>query len=446
MKPDVSMTADWYEDVPRGVHRPALIGAFILLFGVAGFGYWASMAPIDGAVVAAGSFVATGQNKVVQHLEGGVIKDILVKEGDVVQAGQVLIRLDPTDPVATLTRLQLRQDRLLAMQARLRAETSAQAEIRFPDALMSRSANPEVREILDGQAKEFGARRNNLAFEVRTIEQGIAAIRESIRGGEAQLGAIGRQLDLVKEELETKRALYEKGYLRKSEYLALERARASLEGQIGQLVGTTSDAKERIAREEQRIMHARASLVQAAAEQLRNVEAELDDVRERIRVAENARGRIEIRAPVKGTIIKMMYHTPGGVIAAGKDILELLPFNDDLVIEARIRPQDIDSVHAGQTALVRLTALNQRVTPMIPGQVVYVSADALPDDQASRMGGANTYVVRVTLDEKEVRQLPNFRSTPGMPAEIFIKTGERTFLDYLMQPVFDSFNRAFRER
>ncbi len=447
MKRDVYIADEWCEDVPTDTRKPIYYGMAVLIVGVLGFGVWASFAPIQGAVIAAGNFVATGQNKIIQHLEGGVIRDILAKEGDIVNEGQTLIRLDPTDPEATLSRLMLRRHRTLALRARLNAEITGDADVQFPTDLTEKNSNREIQAILDGQMKEFKARRDNLQFSVRTIEQGIASIREGIRGNETQVKAVQRQLSLINEELEGKRELYQKGYVRKSDYLALERAKAALEGQIGQLSGAVSDARERISREEQRILQTKSELIRSATEQLRNVEAEFDDVRERIRMAESANARIELKAPVRGIVVKLMYHTPGGVIGAGKDVLELLPLDDSLIIEARVRPQDIDNVHSGQDALVRLTALNQRITPMVPGRVVYVSADALPDERASRAGIAtNTFVVRVVLDEAEAHKVPNFRSTPGMPAEIFVKTGEQTFLTYLIKPVLDSFNHAFRER
>jgi len=281
--------------------------------------------------------------------------------------------------------------------------------------------------------------------EVAILEQGIAALRESINGGRAQLRAVQVQLGLVAQELEAKRELLKKGYVRKPDVLALERARAGLEGQIGQLTAGISDARERISREEQKIAHVRSQLIQSATEQLRNTLSELDDVRERMRMAEGVSERVTIAAPVKGIVVKLMFHTPGGVVAPGKDILELLPVNDELVIEVRVRPQDIDSVHTGQEALVRLTALNQRITPMIPGKVIYVSADALSDEQRGPTHGS-AYLARISLDKKAVSELPKFRPTPGMPAEVFIKTGERTFFAYLLRPLTDSFARAFRER
>jgi len=436
---------EWCKDVPRATRWPLLLGSLVLVFGVFGFGVWASVAPIDGAVVASGTFVATGQNKIIQHLEGGIISKIMVREGDVVEAGQPLVLLDDTDARANLRRLTLRHDRLLAIQARLEAEVGGAEEVTFDPDLLARAADPEVAAIIEGQKIEFKARRERVTSEIAILEQGIAALRENINGGRAQLRAVQVQLGLVAQELEGKRELLKKGYVRKPDVLALERAQAGLEGQIGQLTAGISDARERISREEQKISHVRSQLIQSATEQLRNTQSELDDVRERTRMAEGVSERVTIEAPVKGIVVKLMFHTAGGVVAPGKDILELLPVNDELIIEARVRPQDIDNLHSGQEALVRLTALNQRITPMLPGEVIYVSADALPDEQRGA-AHSSAYIARISLDKEAVSELPKFRPTPGMPAEVFIKTGERTFFAYLLRPLTDSFARAFRER
>lgn len=437
----------WYADIPRSPRRPAILGLAVLLTGVGGFALWATLAPLHGAVVAAGTFVATGQNKIVQHLEGGVIRDIMVKEGDMVEVGTPLLRMDPTDATAQLRRLALRQDRLLAIRARLHAEIQHRPRVEFPPDLTERSLDPEVAVILEGQIKEFDARRATTSNEISILEQGIAAVREGMAGSEAQLGAARRQLEFVRQELESKQHLLRLGLTRRSEVLALERVRAGLEGQIGQFSSAISDAKERIAREQQKILHARSTLVQSATEQLRNTDGELDDVRERIRVAAAAHDRVVVPSPVRGIVVKLFFHTPGGVVPAGRDIVEILPVAEELVIEGRVRPQDIDGLHNGQEAMIRLTALNQRVTPMVPGRVVYISADALPEDRQSRTAPVqNTFVVRARLDAGEAEKLDNFRPLPGMPAELYIQTSERSLLTYLVKPFLDSFQRAFRER
>lgn len=432
----------WYAGIPSSARGPTIAGYAALVFGVFGFGAWASVAPIEGAVLAPGIFVATSQNKIVQHLEGGIIREILVREGELVEAGQTLMRLDETSARADLSRLLQRQAQLLAQEARLRAEAEQKPGVTFPDEIARHSALPDLKPLFDSHVSIFHARRQKLMSEVSIQEQTIAAFGQRIAGDEARIASIKTQLRLVNEELAGKAELYQKGLIRKPEYLALQRLQANLNGEIGRLEAEVGDSRERITGAEQQIARLKHIAVQAAYEELHAASGELKDVRERIITAQSVLGRITIEAPVKGAIVKLNYHTAGGVIKPGNDILALLPLGDELVIEVQIRPQDIDNVKRGQEAIVRMSALNQRTTPMISGLVVYVSADALPNEKKS---DDNVYIARVRLDATEASKLKDFLPTPGMPAEIYIKTGERTFFEYLMQPVRDTMARAFRE-
>lgn len=437
--------SEWYADVPRSTSSPTLFGVAVIAVAIGGFGIWSGTAPIAGAVVANGVFVATGQNKTVQHLEGGVIKEILVNEGDTVEEGQPLILLDETASQAELRRLVLRQARLWAMEARLEAEARGQNRFEFPaDLMRAAQTDRDIAEILETQRNAFEARRNNLESEAATLKSGIDALDERIKGGRTQLQAVERQLKIIEEELETKSALLKNGMVRKPEVLSLQRAQASLQGETGRLVGEIGDSRERIARINEQLLGLHNASKKTASEQVQEVKAELNDVRERMRSASRVVERGTIVAPVKGVVVKMRYHTASGVIEPGKSIMEILPVRDTLVVEARVRPQDIDDVHTGQKATVRLTALSQRVTPMIDGKVVYVSADALPDDKSPVVRN-DAYVVRVQLDEQEAAEVKHFKATPGMPADVYITTAERTFLQYLVQPLKDSMSRAFRE-
>ncbi|HEV2560176.1 MAG TPA: HlyD family type I secretion periplasmic adaptor subunit [Microvirga sp.] len=438
--------SEWYAEVPRSTRAPTLYGIAVTAVFLGGFGYWSGTAPIAGAVVASGVFVTTGSNKTVQHLEGGVIKDILVKEGDVVEAGQPVMLLDETAPRAELRRLDLRQARLLAIEARLQAEGRGDERLTLPAPLLTLAAtDPAVSEIVAAQSQAFEARLTNLLSEVSTQRAGIDALEERLTGSRTQLQAVGRQLALIEEELETKSNLLKSGMIRRSEVLALQRAQANLQGETGRLMGEIGDTKERIARINEQILGIRNAAKKTAAEQLQEVQAELNDVRERIRSAAGVVDRITIAAPTKGVVVKLRYHSAGGVIEPGKAIMEIVPMREGLVVEARVRPQDIDDVTAGQSAAIRLSALSQRVTPMISGKVVYVSADALPDDKVGPGPRSDVYVVRVALDEGEASSVKHFEPTPGMPAEVYITTAERTFLEYLLQPLKDSMSRAFRE-
>lgn len=436
----------WYADVPRSARRHTLFGAAVLGATCMGFGVWGSTAPIAGAVVTSGVFVATGQNKIVQHLEGGVIREILVREGDVVEEGQTLVLLDEVAPRAELRRLELRRLRLSAMDARLQAEMREEEKVVFPeDVLTAAREDASVARMLESQRMTFEARRSNLESEIATINEGIKALQERIEGSKVQLTGVHQQIALLEEEIEAKSHLLKQGLVRKPELLLLQRARANLQGEIGRLHGEIGDARERIARAREQIAGARKAAIKTAVEQLHEVRAELNDVQERIVAAKGVLDRVRITAPVKGVVVKMRYHTPGGVIEPGKSIMEILPLNTELILEGRIRPQDIDIVKRGHRAMVRLTALNQRITPMVSGEVVYLSADALPDEKKGSQATSDVYIVRVRLDESEAMKVPGFTPTPGMPAEMYIKITERTFLQYLMRPIQDTMSRAFRE-
>ncbi len=441
----------WHREVPRSARLPTVLGLSLLLVWGCGFGAWATMAPLASAVVASGSFVATGQNKQVQHLEGGIIREMLVKEGDVVEANQPLLRLDDTAVKSKLRRLVLRKYRLIATSARLKAEIELSDTLELPAALVNEASNPIVQSIFQAQETELKARRTSLFAQEEILRKEIAGLQESIRGYQSQVSSSRDRLALFDEELKGKNKLLEQQLIRKTEVLALQRSEASLSGELGELRGRIGDATERMARAEQQIVQLRSAAAQKAIEELHGTESDLDDLREQILAAQDVVERTDVRAPVRGIVVKLNQYTPGGVIGPGGVILELLPLNDELIIEARVKPNEITHVNEGQNALVRLTALNQRLTPMIQGKVVYLSADIVSDLSARHASESDTarrdsFIVRVLLDERDARQkVENFRPTPGMPADIFIETGERTFFNYLMRPVIDSFSRAFRE-
>ena len=443
---------DWHKGVPASVRRPLVIGAAILVVCVGGFGAWSLLAPLDGAVVVSGTFVATGQNKHVQHLEGGILREVLAKEGDLVEADQPLIRLDATAAGSKLKRLEGRNTRALIMRARLEAELDDTPSFKLPQELQADSSDPELRAMFDRQLAELDARRSKRLTEEQVLRREIAGLQESITGYTAQTSSTTRRLALFGEELKDKQQLLKQQLVRRTDILSLQRSEAALTGELGELTARIADARERMSRAEQQIAQLRSAALQKTIEELRAVETEVDDLHEQLRAARDVMERTEIRAPVRGIIVKLNQHTRGGVVGAGAVILELLPINDELIIEARLNPSEIWHVKRGQQALVRLSALNQRLTPMVEGKVSYLSADAVATQYArtrieQEAPQRPTYVVRVRLDDADVRgKLLDFKPTPGMPADIFIKTGERTFFDYIMRPVWDSFSRAFREQ
>ena len=436
---------EWLVDVPRSTRSYTILGFAMLGLTLLGFGGWGNTAPIAGAVVASGTFVTTGQNKIVQHLEGGVIKEILVREGDLVEAGQKLLVIDDTTPLAELRRLMLREARLSAVSTRLQSEMREDETIVFPDILLASATKPEVAELLEQQRLTFTTRRRNLNNDLASLQAAIESLEERVKGSNAQLKAVTAQLALIEEELGAKSKLLESGLIRKPEVLALQRAKANLEGEIGRLLGELGDTRERIARTREQMAGTKSVAQKQAAEQLQDTLGELTDVRERLRAAQSVLTRTTIVAPVRGVVVKMRYHTATGVIEAGKNVLEIVPIDEELVIQAQVQPRDIESLHRGQAASIRLTALNARLTPMVAGEVIYVSADTLPDEKRPTAPN-DMYVTRVRLNPGETGRIHDFIPTPGMPVEVYIKTAERTFFQYLMKPIQDSMARAFREK
>lgn len=439
----------WHVDVPRSAHRAILIGVFITAVGGLGFGVWAASAPLDGAVVTSGTFVANGQNKQIQHLEGGIVSDVVVKEGDLVEAGQTLVRLDPTAATAKLRMLVLRRYRLITSQARLQAELDGKETFALPPTFAIGTSDNDMQIILQRQRAEMNARRTSLQNQQSVLRKEINGLQDSIIGYGAQIESTQLRLSLFGEELKDKRSLLDRDLIRKTEVLAVQRDEASLNGQLGELTSRVADSRQQVSRAEEQIASLQSTATQKAVEELRETETELDDVNEQIRAQQDVVNRTDVKAPVRGIVVKLNQHTRGGVIAAGGAILELLPVNDDLIIEGRVSPTQVTHVKEGQSAAVRLSALNQRQTPMIEGRVVYLSADTISDRPqfSSESLDHGSFVVRVQLDDGDLKaKLPNFTATPGMPADLYIRTGERTLLSYLMEPVMGSLSKAFREK
>src|SRR3977135_1055405 len=452
MRAEKESIGEWYRGVPLSAKWPIFTGLAILVVWLGCFGVWAGVAPLNIAFVASGTFVATGQNKLVQHFEGGIIREIAVTDGDVVEANQVLVRMDDTAANAKLRRLVLKRYRLLAMKARLEAEMSSSATIETP-ALSESARDSEIKSILERQRAELWARRASLATEESVLVKQIAGLEESIRGYQAQVQSTKARIALFAGVLKAKNELRGQQFVRKSDVLALRRSEASLGGELGEYLGRIADSKERIAQANERIAQLHSTALRDAIKELRETEGDLDDVEEQIRAVQDVVDRVDVRAPVRGIVVKRNFHTAGGVVSPGAVILELLPVGEERIIEAHMNPKDISHVSVGQEALVRLSALNQRITPTVGASVIYVSADALAEQMQAKneaRPASDTrrefYVVRVRLDQDDIlRRMPEFIPTPGMPADVYIKTGERTFFEYIMKPVFDSFSRAFRE-
>lgn len=433
-------TLEWYSGVPRSIRKQTLFGMTLITLAFGGFGSWAALAPLSAAVIAPGSFVATGENKIVQHFEGGIVKDLLVREGDKVVAGQDLLLLDETAAYANAQQLQLRLIRLETILARLNAEAGGMRDYIPPASVLAQTDNPEIAAINQSQRSNFEAARDKLENETALMQQNVAALEFRVKGREAQIASMDRQLALLEEDHAVMSALQTKGIATLSAVRTVERSIADAEGDIARLYSEIYEAEAQIEKFRREIIQAHDAVRQAALDEMQPVEAELDAVREQIQQAKNILKRTNISAPVGGTIVRMYYHTTGGVIESGKPIFEILPAGVPLIVEVKIPRMQIDEVRQGQPATVRLSALNQRTTPVLEGKVIYVSADTIADSNSNEI-----YLARVSISSNQLARVDGFTPTPGMPAEVLVQTRERTFFDYLVKPIADSMSRAFRE-
>lgn len=446
MTTDIAKVHDleWYSEVPRSIWKQTTIGLILIAATFGGFGSWAVTAPLAAAVIAQGSFVATGQNKIVQHLEGGIIKELLVSEGDHVRLDQPLVQLDETAARANERQLFLRKARLEAIVARLNAEVGDSDTIAFPKIITDNATDPEIAPIISSQQVNLQAAQAKRDSEIGLLDRNIEGLRFRADGYKLQLDSLRRQLEFLTEEYQGKKTLLDKGLIRATEVKTVQRAMADADGQIGRMEAEISETGSQIVKFEQQISQTEEAYRQAALDEQQKLEAELDSVRQQSQEAENVLRRVSINAPVAGTIVRMYYHTSGGVIEGGKAILEILPSDVPLMIEAQVPRTEIDNVKVGQKATVRLIALNRRTTPVLEGEVYYVSADSLPD--ASATAGKAVYLARVRLPTSELARVPGFVPTPGMPAEVLVQTAERTFFSYITKPIRDTMARAFMER
>lgn len=424
-----------------GTRRIVLIGLAIVLgfFGL--FGAWAVLAPLDAAAIAQGTVGVESNRKTIQHLEGGIIEEILIQNGDRVTDGQVLIRLDKTQPRAQLELLRGQYLSVLAMVARLRAERDRNDGVSFPDELVNASADPKIEEIILGQLSIFEARRNALEGQRKILRQRIAQFEEEIEGLRAQIRSADEQLGLIAGEVKDLQTLLDKGLTPKSRVLALQRRAAEIEGERGKNLAAIARARQNIGEAEIRIVELTTERINEVVEQLREAETNLYDVEERLNAARDVLRRTEVVSPTDGFVVDLQVHTSGGVIQPGQRLMDIVPGNERLVIEARVDPTDIDVVHAGLPAQVRLSAFNQRIVPTVEGTVSWVSADRLTDEKS----GEAYYTARIALNDPDDPRLNGLTLLPGMPAEVMIRTGERTLLEYLIRPIRQSFGRSLSE-
>ena len=431
-------------DAPRLPKSPrgfVIVGVLVVALTLGGVSAWATLTEIAGAVIAPGVVTVQSNRKTVQHLEGGIVAEIFVRDGSVVARGETLLRLDPTRVQASLAILAGELDLLHAREARLLAERDGAARLGFPAGLTARVSDPDVAEILRGQEQLFHARRASLEGEAELLTQRIVQYEDEIEGLREQALSKERQIEIIEDELEGLHALFDQGYMARQRINEQELRAEHMRGELGAHLTATARAENAISGANLQIIQLRNQYLETVVKELDEVQAKLQDTREQHVAALDRMARLEVRAPHAGTVVGTSIHTEGGVIGAGEPLLDIVPEGDDLVIESRVRTEDIDKVSVGQVAVVRLSAFDLRTTPELEGTVTQVSADRVTDDAT----GASYYVVRSRIPEDELAKLGELDLVPGMPAETFVQTGERTVLSYLIKPMSDAVSRSLRE-
>ncbi len=423
------------------------VGIALIILLVGGFGGWAATSEMAGAVISRGTVVVESNVKKVQHLTGGVVGKIFVQDGDKVEAGQVLVRLDDTVTRSTLGVVQSQLDEYLARQARLLAERDGAPAIVFPDEITARSREPSVAAAMAGEEKLFEARQTARHGQRAQLRERVAQSNEEIRGLQAQQDSKTQEVKYISQELAGVNELYAKNLVPLSRLNGLQRDKARIEGEQGQYVAEIARARGKISETELQILQLDQDFRTDVLKDLREAEGKIAELRERVTAAQDQLKRVDIRAPQAGIVNQLSVHTVGGVISPGETIMQIVPRADALVVESKIAPQDIDQVSVGTDVIVRILAGDQRTMPDLKGKLMLVSADLTHDAPVAGQPEAPAYyLARVSLPAHEVKRLGDIKLIPGMPAEVFIQTYARTPLQYLLKPLREQIARTFRER
>jgi HlyD family secretion protein len=430
------------EGAQGSIRQHLIVGLAIVLILGGGIGGWAATAEISGALIAPGSIVVESNVKKVQHPTGGVVGEVRARDGDVVNAGDVVVRLDDTVTKASLAIVTKNLDGLWARAARLQAEQQGVDKVVFPKMLLDRADDPDVKAVIASETKLFEVRVNGRIGQKAQLRERITQLNEEIAGLSAQENAKNQEIALVEKELAGVRDLYEKHLVQISRLTTLERDAARLNGERAQYIASRAQAKGKITETELQIIQVDKDMVSDVSKDLRETNDKIGEFVERKVTAEDQLRRVDIRAPQHGMVLQSTVHTVGGVITAGDAIMMIVPQADDLQVEAKVNPQDIDKLQIGQKTLLRLSAFNQRTTPELNGIVSRVS----PDVTIEQRTGQSYYTIRVSMSPQEIARLGDVKLIPGMPVEAFVQTGDRTMLSYLVKPLSDQLMRTFRER
>ncbi|ODA66713.1 Type I secretion system membrane fusion protein PrsE [Methyloligella halotolerans] len=435
------MTPKRNDRTKASLRRHILLGTACALILVGGLGAWAALTEISGAVIAHGVLEVDSKVKKVQHPTGGVVGELLVREGDSVEAGQILVKLDETQTKANLAIVSKSIDELLAREARLEAEKTDADALDFSDSLTERQDIPNVQKLMEGERKLFQLRLSAREGRKAQLRERIAQLDEEISGLTEQAAAKKREIGLLEKELGAVRSLWEKKLVQLNRVTEVERDAARLAGERGQLIASIAQAKGKIAEVKLQIIQVDDEMRSEVAQQLAEIRASLSELTERKVTAEDQLRRIDIRAPQDGIVHELQVNTVGGVIAAGEQIMLIVPRNDDLIVEAHVSPNDIDQLQPGQKAVLHFSGLNQRTTPELDGEISRIGADLSTD----KTTGKTYFLTRVAIEPDELAKLGGVKLMPGMPVEVFMQTAPRTVLSFMLKPLQDQIERTFRE-
>lgn len=426
----------------ESIQRHIVAGSILVGVLVIGLGGWASTAQISGALIAQGSIVVDTNVKKVQHPTGGVVGELFVRDGDHVKAGDILLRLDETVTRANLAIVNKGLVEFYARKARLAAERDGADTMAAPPELAGRLNEPDVKEALASERKLFELRHQDRLGQKQQLQERITQLQQQIAGLAAQQSAKDKGIALTEQELQGVRDLWQKNLVQLNRLTSLQRDEARLEGERGQIIAQAAEVKGKIAEIQLQIIQVDQDVSSDVAKELREIDSKIGEYVERKITAEDQLKRTDIRAPQDGIVFQSTANTVGGVIAAGDPIMLIVPESDNLTVEVKVDPKDIDQVQLGQTVVLRFSSFNVRTTPEINGTVSRIAADTSTDQRT----GQNYYLVRIAMTAQELKRLGDVKLTPGMPVEAFIETGERTMMSYLVKPLHDQLMRAFREK
>jgi HlyD family secretion protein len=419
-----------------------LAGNLLVCGFVLGLGTWSTFAPLESAAIAVGVVEAESSRKTVQHLEGGIIREILVADGDVVRAGQTLVRLDGTRANVEVQSLRGQLWDAEAREARLQSERRGDERVLFPPELeKAATEDPSAAAVMMSQQSIFETRRQVHQSQLAVIREKKLQVEKEIEGLKVQETAAEKRADIVRQEVATVELLVSKGLERRPRLLNLEREMADIDGRRGETGAQISRAEQVINESETTLLKVENDRQNEIAQSLREAQNQIFQLRERTQAADDQLSRTEVKAPEDGVVTDLRIHTPGGVIGAGAPLMDLVPRQDRLIVTARVRPEDIDVVHLGLSADVHLLPYNQRRVPRLKGEVIHVSADRLVDKRTDQP----YYAAKIRVENQRLAELQGIRIIPGMPAQVFIKTGRSTVALYALRPLLDSFTNAFRE-